>query len=305
MGTGMAHIMTPTSVVIMQALPREKAGSASALSNTFRQVGGALGIAVLGSVLSAAYRSDIEDKLGALPADARHTAGESIEATLGVAAEARPGGRRPGRPRQRRVPARDARHRAVRRGRRPRRRRGRRPVSCRAARPAPPRGRGEAAVGVRRTTEPAAENRPRDAARTACTEGQQDARRGADGRVRDTSRSGLDGRRAARRWPPPERSRGALHHRGRDAAPGGRRAARGHLHRAGRPHRRGRQGHHLPPLAGQGGALRRRHARHGARRPGTARHVACATTWSSCWSRCVGADWPSSPRRSCTTSTPR
>ncbi|WP_073951834.1 MFS transporter [Streptomyces kebangsaanensis] len=92
MGTGMAHIMTPTSVVIMQALPREKAGSASALSNTFRQVGGALGIAVLGSVLSAAYRSRIEDELGMLPAAVRDKAGESIEATLGVAARLGPRG---------------------------------------------------------------------------------------------------------------------------------------------------------------------------------------------------------------------
>ncbi|WP_333740044.1 MFS transporter [Streptomyces sp. IBSBF 2806] len=87
MGAGMAHIMTPTSVVIMQALPREKAGSASALSNTFRQVGGALGIAVLGSVLSTSYRNGIEGHLGALPAGLRDTAGESIEATLGVAAK--------------------------------------------------------------------------------------------------------------------------------------------------------------------------------------------------------------------------
>ncbi|WP_432135702.1 MULTISPECIES: MFS transporter [unclassified Streptomyces] len=86
MGAGMAHIMTPTSVVIMQALPREKAGSASALSNTFRQVGGALGIAVLGSVLSTSYRTGIEGDLGALPPGVRETAGESIEATLGVAA---------------------------------------------------------------------------------------------------------------------------------------------------------------------------------------------------------------------------
>ncbi|WP_345659293.1 MFS transporter [Streptomyces venetus] len=92
MGTGMAHIMTPVSVVIMQALPREKAGSASALSNTFRQVGGALGIAVLGSVLSTAYRTGIEDKLGLLPPAVRHTAGESIEATLGVAAKLGPRG---------------------------------------------------------------------------------------------------------------------------------------------------------------------------------------------------------------------
>ncbi|MEW2492003.1 MFS transporter [Streptomyces nodosus] len=93
MGTGMAHIMTPTSVVIMQALPREKAGSASALSNTFRQVGGALGIAVLGSVLSASYRDAIQDKLTLLPAGVRHTAGESIEATLGVAARLGPEGK--------------------------------------------------------------------------------------------------------------------------------------------------------------------------------------------------------------------
>ncbi|MEU5374663.1 MFS transporter [Streptomyces sp. NPDC005968] len=93
MGTGMAHIMTPTSVVIMQALPREKAGSASALSNTFRQVGGALGIAVLGSVLSATYRDGIQDKLALVPAGVRHTAGESIEATLGVAAKLGPNGK--------------------------------------------------------------------------------------------------------------------------------------------------------------------------------------------------------------------
>ena len=93
MGTGMAHIMTPTSVVIMQSLPREKAGSASALSNTFRQVGGALGIAVLGSVLSTAYRNGVEGKLGSLPAGLRDTAGESIEATLGVAAKLGPRGR--------------------------------------------------------------------------------------------------------------------------------------------------------------------------------------------------------------------
>ncbi|MFD8304055.1 MFS transporter [Streptomyces sp. NPDC059690] len=93
MGTGMAHVMTPTSVVIMQALPREKAGSASALSNTFRQVGGALGIAVLGSVLSTAYRTGIEDKLSLLPAGLRDAAGESIEATLGVAAKLGPRGK--------------------------------------------------------------------------------------------------------------------------------------------------------------------------------------------------------------------
>ncbi|MFJ7056564.1 MFS transporter [Streptomyces microflavus] len=89
-GTGMAHIMPPVTVAVMQALPREKAGSGSAINNTFRQVGGALGIAVLGSVLSTVYRGDIEGHLGTLPAGVRDVAGESIEATLGVAAKLGP-----------------------------------------------------------------------------------------------------------------------------------------------------------------------------------------------------------------------
>ncbi|MEU3963016.1 MFS transporter [Streptomyces buecherae] len=86
-GAGMAHIMPPVTVAIMQALPRDKAGSGSALNNTFRQVGGALGVAVLGSLLSTTYRNGIDDDLAAVPglSDAqRHTAGESIEATLGA-----------------------------------------------------------------------------------------------------------------------------------------------------------------------------------------------------------------------------
>ncbi|TSB31641.1 MFS transporter [Streptomyces benahoarensis] len=95
-GTGMAHIMPPVTVSIMQSLPREKAGSGSALNNTFRQVGGTLGVAVLGSVLSTTYRDSIKDALNSvpdLPGPVRHAAGESIEATLGVAARLGPAGR--------------------------------------------------------------------------------------------------------------------------------------------------------------------------------------------------------------------
>jgi Na+/melibiose symporter-like transporter len=91
-GTGMAHVMPPVTVAVMQALPREKAGSGSAINNTFRQVGGALGIAVLGSVLSTVYRGDIEGHLGMVPAAARDAAGESIEATLGIAEKLGPAG---------------------------------------------------------------------------------------------------------------------------------------------------------------------------------------------------------------------
>ncbi|MDX6353288.1 MAG: hypothetical protein QOF98_191, partial [Streptomyces sp.] len=85
MGAAMAHVMPPATVMIMSSLPREKAGSGSAVNNTFRQVGGALGIAVLGSLMSTVYRNGIKDHLGILPASARHSAGESIESTLGVA----------------------------------------------------------------------------------------------------------------------------------------------------------------------------------------------------------------------------
>ncbi|MFK0291049.1 DHA2 family efflux MFS transporter permease subunit [Streptomyces sp. NPDC090442] len=92
-GTGMAHIMPPVTVTIMQSLPREKAGSGSALNNIFRQVGGTLGVAVLGSLLSTSYRTGIQgalDALPGLPGPVRDAAGESIEATLGLAARLDP-----------------------------------------------------------------------------------------------------------------------------------------------------------------------------------------------------------------------
>ena len=92
MGTGMAHVMPPVTVTIMSSLPREKAGSGSAINNTFRQVGGSLGVALLGALLSTAYRAGMSDRLTALPPALRGEAGESIEATLGVAQRLGPRG---------------------------------------------------------------------------------------------------------------------------------------------------------------------------------------------------------------------
>ncbi|WP_051754835.1 DHA2 family efflux MFS transporter permease subunit [Kitasatospora purpeofusca] len=87
MGTGMAHVMPPITVAIMGSLPREKAGAGSAVNNTFRQVGGSLGVAVLGAVLSTVYRDGVSDKLAQLPTpELREKAGESLEATMAVAA---------------------------------------------------------------------------------------------------------------------------------------------------------------------------------------------------------------------------
>jgi len=84
-GAAMANIMPPATTAIMEALPREKAGVGSAMSNTVRQVAGALGVAVLGSVLSTSYRGEIAPALQGLPADVQHAGGESIMATVEVA----------------------------------------------------------------------------------------------------------------------------------------------------------------------------------------------------------------------------
>ena len=86
-GMGMANVMPPATTTIMTSLPREKAGVGSSVSNTVRQVGGALGVAVLGTILTTSYRNRMDGPLRAvLPADsARHSVSGSIQATEGAA----------------------------------------------------------------------------------------------------------------------------------------------------------------------------------------------------------------------------
>jgi len=81
LGVGIGTAMAPTTTAILESLPPQRAGAGSAVNSTVRQVGGALGVAVLGSLLSTVYRSRIDGALGALPAPLRHAAGESIGAT--------------------------------------------------------------------------------------------------------------------------------------------------------------------------------------------------------------------------------
>jgi EmrB/QacA subfamily drug resistance transporter len=87
-GAGIANVMPPATTAIMTSVPREKAGVGSAVNNTMRQVGGALGVAVLGAVLAARYRTGVEDALHALPAGDRHLAAESLGSTLAAAEQA-------------------------------------------------------------------------------------------------------------------------------------------------------------------------------------------------------------------------
>ncbi|MFD0818389.1 MFS transporter [Micromonospora zhanjiangensis] len=84
-GVGMANIMPPAMESIMSALPRERAGVGSAVSNTVRQVAGAFGVAVIGSVLAAVYRDQIAPATRGLPGPARVAANESIAGAYGVA----------------------------------------------------------------------------------------------------------------------------------------------------------------------------------------------------------------------------
>jgi EmrB/QacA subfamily drug resistance transporter len=58
-GFGMGLTMSPATNSIMNAVPREKAGAGSAVNNTVRQVAGALGVAILGSVVAVVFRSHL------------------------------------------------------------------------------------------------------------------------------------------------------------------------------------------------------------------------------------------------------
>jgi MFS transporter, DHA2 family, multidrug resistance protein len=84
-GVGMANVMPPATESIMSSVPREKAGVGSAVGNTVRQVGGALGVAVLGSVLTSVYRHEITPALSGVPAPARAAAASSLAGAYGAA----------------------------------------------------------------------------------------------------------------------------------------------------------------------------------------------------------------------------
>jgi EmrB/QacA subfamily drug resistance transporter len=88
MAAGLAFTTSPATDAIMGALPADKAGAGSAVNDTTREVGGTLGVAIVGSVLSSSYGGHITTTLTSLGAP-RATAGlasQSIEAGLGVAA---------------------------------------------------------------------------------------------------------------------------------------------------------------------------------------------------------------------------
>jgi EmrB/QacA subfamily drug resistance transporter len=88
LAAGLALTMAPATESIMGSLPLAKAGVGSAVNDTTRQVGGALGVAVLGSVFTSIYGSHLGNALSGqtLPADVLEQAKDSVGAALRAAA---------------------------------------------------------------------------------------------------------------------------------------------------------------------------------------------------------------------------
>jgi MFS transporter, DHA2 family, multidrug resistance protein len=91
LGTGMSITAAPATSEIMTSVPLSKAGVGSAVNDTTRELGGALGIALLGSIANSAYRSAVDLNGLELPAGARAAAEESVGAAASVA-DGVPGG---------------------------------------------------------------------------------------------------------------------------------------------------------------------------------------------------------------------
>lgn len=92
LGTGLALATTPATTAIVSSLPQNKQGVASAVNDAAREVGGALGIAVLGSALTGRYRSGLTSASAHLPAMVAAHAKAALAAALAIAKQLGPKG---------------------------------------------------------------------------------------------------------------------------------------------------------------------------------------------------------------------
>jgi MFS transporter, DHA2 family, multidrug resistance protein len=85
---GMGPVFGLTTELIVSSAPEEKAGAASGISETAAELGGALGIAVLGSVGVAIYRGGLQDGMPAgVPTEVAAAARDTLGGAVSVAAE--------------------------------------------------------------------------------------------------------------------------------------------------------------------------------------------------------------------------
>ena len=87
---GLAFAAGPATEAVMGSLPPAKAGTGAAVNDTTREVGGTLGVAIVGSVMASLYAPRVAAALGSLgfPAEAQDAAADSVIAGLGVASGA-------------------------------------------------------------------------------------------------------------------------------------------------------------------------------------------------------------------------
>ena len=86
----MGWVMAPATEAVVGAVPAAKSGVASATNTVARMVSGALGVAVIGSLVSSLYAGDVEGSLGGLPAPAQAAAEDSVGAPSAIAAQLPP-----------------------------------------------------------------------------------------------------------------------------------------------------------------------------------------------------------------------
>src|SRR5206468_5874847 len=80
----MANVMAPSTGSVMSAVPAAKAGVGSAMNDLLRQLGGALGIAIIGSVMNTVYRDRMTDAVAGLPPAAAAAAHDSVGAAVTI-----------------------------------------------------------------------------------------------------------------------------------------------------------------------------------------------------------------------------
>jgi fucose permease len=83
--SGLALAMTPATSLMMSAVPRSRSGMGSAMNDTTRELGAALGIATLGALLSSGYAEKIASALAGAPEQARVVAERSLAGALVLA----------------------------------------------------------------------------------------------------------------------------------------------------------------------------------------------------------------------------
>ncbi len=86
----MGWVMAPATEAVIGAVPAAKSGVASATNTVARMVSGALGVAVVGSLVSSLYSTDVEGSLDVLPPKAQAAAESSVGAASAIAAQLPP-----------------------------------------------------------------------------------------------------------------------------------------------------------------------------------------------------------------------